>query len=100
MEILFLLAGLCVGFIVSFLILKSGKQKLLADFDHEKQASEQIHLQQKFELEKEKSLFEDRNRALLKEREELLQQVQQLRTENGIQNQQLGDYKEDCVNRI
>ena len=57
MEILFLLAGLCIGFIVTFLILKSGKQKQLADFMREKQASEQIHLQQKFELEKEKSWY-------------------------------------------
>ena len=36
MEILFLLAGLGLGFVVSFLILKSGKLKQLADFEREK----------------------------------------------------------------
>jgi DNA recombination protein RmuC len=87
MEILFLAAGLCLGFIVSFLILKSGKQ-----------ASEQVYLQQKFEIEKEKSLFQDRNQSLLKEKEELLLQVQQLRTENGIQSQQLARAEADFGN--
>lgn len=98
MEILFLLAGLCLGFIVSFLILKSGKQKQQSDFEREMQASEQVYLQQKFELEKGKSLFEDRNQSLLKEKEELLLQVQQLRTENGIQSQQLARAEADFGN--
>lgn len=98
MEILFLLAGLCLGFIVSFLILKSGKQKQQSDFERKMQASEQAHLQQKFEVEKEKSLFEDRTQSLLKEKEELLLQVQQLRTENGIQSQQLARAEADFGN--
>jgi DNA recombination protein RmuC len=98
MEILFLFAGFCLGFIVSFLILKSGKQKQQSDFEREKQASEQAYLQQKFELEKEKSLFQDRNQSLLKEKEELLHQIQLLRTENGIQSQQLARTEADFGN--
>lgn len=80
MEILFLLSGLSVGFFVSFLILKSGFQK------------------QKFELEKEKSLYEDRNQSLLKEKDELLGQIQQLRTENSIQVQQIARAEADFAN--
>lgn len=98
MEILFLLAGLCLGFVISFLILKSGKQKQRSDFEHEKQTSEQAFLQQKFEVEKEKSVFQDRNQSLLKEKEELLHQVQQLRIENGIQSQQLARAEADFGN--
>jgi len=98
MEIIFLAAGLCFGFIVSFLILKSGKQKQRSDFELEKQASEQGYLKQKFEIEKEKTLLEDRNQSLLKEKEELLHQVQQLRTENGIQSQQLARAEADFGN--
>jgi DNA recombination protein RmuC len=98
MEILFLLAGLCLGFVVSYFILKSGKQKQQSDFEQEKQATEQVYLQQKFELEKEKSLFEDRNQSLLKEKEELIQQLQQLRSENSIQSQQLARDEADFGN--
>jgi len=98
MEILFLLAGLCLGFVVSFLILKSGKQKQQSDFVQAKQAAEQVYLQQKFEVEKEKSVFQDRNQSLLKEKEDLLLQVQQLRTENGIQSQQLARAEADFGN--
>jgi DNA recombination protein RmuC len=98
MEILFLLSGLCFGFVVSFFILKSGKQKQQSDFERKKQASEQIFLQQKFEVEKEKSVFQDRNQSLLKEKEELLLQVQQLRIENGIQSQQLARAEADFGN--
>ena len=98
MEILFLLAGLGLGFVVSFLIMKSGKLKQQSDFEREKQAGEQVYLQQKFEIEKEKSLFQDRNQSLLKEKEELHLQVQQLRTENGIQSQQLARSEADFGN--
>jgi DNA recombination protein RmuC len=98
MEILYFAAGLCLGCIVSFLILKSGKQKQQSDFEREKQANEQACLQQKFEVEKEKSLFQDRNQSLLKEKEELLLQIQQLRTENGIQSQQLARAEADFGN--
>lgn len=98
MEILFLLAGLCLGFILSFLIMKSGKQKQQSDFEQKIQASEQLFFQQKFELEKGKLLFEDRNQSLQKEREELLLMVQQLRTENGIQSQQHARAEADFSN--
>ena len=98
MEILFLLAGLGLGFVVSFLILKSGKLKQLADFEREKQISDQLFLQQKFEVEKEKSVFQDRNQLIQKEKEELLLQVQQLRIENGIQAQQLARAEADFGN--
>ena len=98
MEILFLLAGVCVGFIGPFVLLKSKLQKQRTDFDQEKRSGEQIFIQQKFELEKGISLFEDRNRSLLKEREELLQQTQLLRAENGIQSQQLARAEADFGN--
>ena len=98
MEILFLFAGIALGFIVSFLILKSGKQKQRSDFEKQMQANEQQFTQQKFELEKENSLFEDRNQTLLKEKEELLRQIQLLRTENGIQSQQLARAEADFSN--
>ena len=98
MEILFLFAGTCLGYIVSFLILKSGKQKMQSDFEREKQASEQVFLQQKFELAKEKSLFEDRNQSLLKEKDEFLLQLRQLRSENSIQSQQLARAEADFGN--
>ena len=98
MEILFLLAGVCVGFIGPFVLLKSKLQKQRTDFDQEKRSGEQIFIQQKFELEKGISLFEDRNQSLLKEREELLQQTQLLRAENGIQSQQLARAEADFGN--
>lgn len=80
MDFLILIAGLVAGLFLSFIFLKPGFQK------------------QKFELEKEKLLFEDRNQALLKEREDLIQQIQQLRSENGIQSQQLGRAAADYSN--
>jgi len=98
MEIIFLFAGLCLGFILSFIFLKSKLQKQRVDFEHEKVIAEQSFIQQKFGLEKEKSLFEDRNQSLQKEREELLQQIQLLRNENGIQNQQLARDEADFSN--
>ena len=98
MEILFFIAGTCLGFILIFFILKSKQQKQRADFEHEKLISEQNFTFQKFELEKEKALFEDRNQSLLKEKDELLQQIQLLRTENGIQSQQLARAEADFGN--
>jgi len=73
-------------------------QKQRAEFEQEQRSGEQILIQQKFELEKGKSLFEDRNQTLLKEKEELLQQIQQLRSENGIQSQQLARDEADFRN--
>jgi len=98
MEILFLFVGIALGFIVSFLILKSGKQKQRSDFEKQMLANEQQFTQQKFELEKKNSLFEDRNQTLLKEKEELLRQIQLLRTENRIQSQQLARAEADFSN--
>ena len=98
MEIFFLIAGAGLGFIISFLILKSGKQKLQSDFDREMQAREQGYLQQKFEVEKENSLFADRNQSLQKEKDELTQQIQQLRSENSILSQQLARAEADFSN--
>ncbi|MDP2337652.1 MAG: DNA recombination protein RmuC [Bacteroidota bacterium] len=88
MEILYLIAGACFGFLLTFIILKSKLQKQRSGFELEKHALGQQFLQEKFELEKSKSVFEDRNQSLQKEREELLQQIQVLRTDNSIQNQQ------------
>jgi len=98
MDILFLIAGLALGFVLSFLLMKGKLQKQRSDFELEKRSGEQILIQQKFELDKEKSLFEDRNQALLKEKEELILQIQGLRTENSIQNQQLARAEGDFLN--
>lgn len=98
MDILFLSAGLALGFLLGFLFLKSKLQKQRSDFELEKRSGEQILIQQKFELEKEKSLFEDRNQTLLKEKEELIRQIQALRTENQVQNQQLARAEGDFLN--
>jgi DNA recombination protein RmuC len=98
MEILLFFAGAFLGFVLSFIILKSKLQKQGVDFERERLIAEQDFTQQKFELEKGKSLFEDRNQSLQKEREELLQQIQQLRTENGIQSQQLARAEADFSN--
>lgn len=89
MEFLYLIAGIVLGFTVLYFFLKSKLQKQQADAQLEKQALEQKSVQEKFELEKEKSLFADRNQTLLAERDELLQQIQELRAENSAQSQRL-----------
>lgn len=98
MDILFLSAAFCLGLLLSYFFLKSKIQKQLADLQREKSLLEQNFLQEKFNVEKEKSLFEDRNLSLLKEKEEQNQQIQQLRTENGIQGQQLARTEADFGN--
>lgn len=98
MDILFLFAGLGIGLLLSFFFLKSKLQNQQNDFEREKVMAEQDFVQQKFELEKGKSLFEDRNQSLLKERDELLRQIQLLRTEGGEQNQQLARAEADFRN--
>jgi DNA recombination protein RmuC len=98
MEIVYLFGGVALGALVSFLILKSKIQKLYSDSELEKQAIEQKSLQEKFELEKEKSLFADRNQSMLKERDELIQQIQQLRTENNFQSQRLARAETEFIN--
>lgn len=80
METVFILAGLCFGAMVSYLMLN------------------QKFAKQKFELEKENSLFADRNQFLQKEKEELTRQIVQLRTENSIQIQQMARAEADFTN--
>jgi DNA recombination protein RmuC len=98
MEILFLFAGICIGFILTYFFLNRKIQKQRVDSETEKRSAEQLFIQQKFDLEKDKALFEDRNQSLQKEREELLQQIQLLRTENSIQNQQQARAEADFGN--
>jgi DNA recombination protein RmuC len=98
MDILFLIAGLALGFLLSFLFLNSRLQKQRTDFELEKRSGEQILVQQKFELEKEKSIFEDRFQSLGKEKEELLLLIQQLRVDNQAQSQQLARAEGDFLN--
>ena len=98
MDILLLIAGACFGFILSYILLKLKLKSKGDEAVREKLLAEQHFTQQRFELEKEKSLFEDRNQSLLKERDELLQQIQLLRTECGIQSQQLARGEADFSN--
>lgn len=98
MDILFLLAGLAVGFLLGFLFLNGKLQKQRSDFELEKRSGEQVLIQQKFDLEKEKSLFEDRFQSLSKEKDELLQLIQQLRSDNQTQSQQLARAEGDFLN--
>lgn len=98
MDIVLIVAGVCLGFIVSFLLMKSKMKAQHIDAERETLMAEQQFTRQQFELEKEKSLFEDRNLSLLKERDELLQQIQMLRTECGIQGQQLARGEADFIN--
>lgn len=98
MDILLLIAGGLLGFILSYLLLKfklEGQRDLAL---REKQMEEQQFTQQRFELEKQISLFEDRNQSLLKERDELLRQILLLRNECGIQGQQLARNEADFSN--
>lgn len=98
MEISILAGSIVLVVFASYFFLKSKLQKKTLDFDREKLMLEQNFLQEKFNLEKEKSLFEDRNLSLLKEKEELNQRLQQLRNENGIQGQQLARAEADFSN--
>ena len=98
MDILFLSVGIFIGILGSFIFLRMKLQKQRADFELEKRAGDQVFVQQKFELEKEKSLFEDRYQSLLKEKEELLQQIQLIRSESNLQSQQLARAEADFVN--
>lgn len=98
MEILIFSSGILLGFILSFFILKLKLQKRSSDFEQEKLILAQNFAQQKFELEKARDLFEDRTQSLLKEKEESLLLLQQLRTENGIQSQQLARAEADFSN--
>jgi len=98
MEYLFLIAGTGLGFIFTFMILKSKLQKQRSEYEHIKLLDEQRFNQEKFELEKGKLVFEDRNQTLQKERDEMLLQIQTLRTDNSIQSQQLARAEADYSN--
>ena len=98
MELLYIIAGAVVGLVISFLLLKPKLQKQREAALREKLMAEQQFSQQQFELEKEKSIFADRNQSLLKEKEELLTQLQQLRNENSLQSQRLARDEADFSN--
>lgn len=98
MEFVYIIAGAVVGLIVSYLLLKSKAHRQQEANRSEKLMAEQQFAQQKFELEKEKSLFADRNQSLLREKEELLNQIQQLRQENALQSQRLARDEADFAN--
>jgi DNA recombination protein RmuC len=98
MNILLGTVGFFVGLIVSYFFLKSKLQNQRSDFEKEKQVQEQNFILEKFELEKTKSLFEDRNQSLQKEKEEQIRQIQLLRSENSIQSQQLARAEADFSN--
>ena len=89
MDILFLVVGIFIGLLVSFIYIRMKLQKQRAEFELEKRSVDQVFVQQKFELEKEKSLFEDRYLSLLKEKDALLLQIQLIRSESNLQSQQL-----------
>jgi len=78
--------------------MKLNLQNQLSEYQHEKFLAEQHFNQEKFDLEKGNALFEDRSQSLLVEKEELLQQIAQLRIENGIQGQQLARAEADFSN--
>ena len=98
MDFVLLIAGGCLGFLISYLWLKGKLKSEREVAGREKLMAEQHFTQQRFELEKEKSLFEDRNQSLVRERDELFQQIQSLRTECGIQGQQLARGEADFSN--
>jgi DNA recombination protein RmuC len=94
MEITFILLGMAVGALAVFLILKSGNQKQAKQF---REREEQL-IRQNFDFEKEKSVLADRNEMLQREREELNEQLKQLRTQNSVQGQQLARAEADFAN--
>jgi len=98
MDILFILVGIFIGFLGTFFYWRMKFQKQSADFELEKRSVEQTFLQQRFDVEKEKSLFGDRNQTLLKEKDELLKQIGELRAESGAQSQQLARSNADFGN--
>ena len=95
---LLVIAGALIGTLIIYLLMNSRLQKQMDDSMKEKTLAEQRFAQQKFELEKEKSLYADRNHSLLKDKEELLQQIQQLRADNTIKSQQLARGEADFAN--
>jgi len=78
MEFLYLLAGLVFGVVISFLILKLGKQRSLQGF-----------LTEKMELEKSKSVLEERVKSLQNENSVVETERNDLRERNEQQGQRL-----------
>ncbi|MGE5395517.1 MAG: DNA recombination protein RmuC [Candidatus Saccharibacteria bacterium] len=97
MEILWMVAGVAAGFIISFLWMKLKLQRQIDVSAKESMMAGQQFTQRQFELEKEKSLFAERNNLLLKEREELTRQILALREENALKGQQLARKEADFV---
>jgi len=98
MEMLYLFAGTGLGSIVFFFLMSWRLQKQRSDYELKRQTEGQQYIQDKFELEKEKSRFEDRNTTLNQEREQLLKQIQQLQLENSTKSQQLARDEADFGN--
>ncbi len=98
MEMIYLFAGIGLSLIASLIVYRSKLGKQHNNFELEKRSTEQAFAQQKFELEKEKSVLLERDQLRLKDREEMLQQIQALRTENNIQSQQLARDEADFSN--
>ena len=88
-SILFFCAGFLLGAFLLFFLLKIKFQKQFFDFMQSKNSETIILTKQYVELEKEKALFADRNQTLQKQLEELTGEMQQLRTQNLVQGQQL-----------
>lgn len=97
MEILMVIGSLLAGFIISFLWMKLKLQRQIEVSAKESMMAGQQFTQRQFELEKEKSLFAERNNLLLKEREELTRQILALREENALKSQQLARNEADFV---
>ncbi len=89
MEIIYLITGGLIGFAVAWIISRSGRQQLKAESEQQRLLAEQDFFRQKFELEKEKSLADERYHTLQSEREQLLRELTELRGKSESQSQQL-----------
>lgn len=94
MELEYFLLGLGLGTITVFFISQIQSQKKR----REQQKKEDSFSRQRNELDKEVSVLADRHQTLLKEKEDLMQQLQQLRVNNLIQSQQLARAEADFGN--
>lgn len=94
MELEYFLLGLGLGAITVFFISQIQSQKKR----REQQEKEDSFSRQRNELEIKISVLTDRHQSLLKEKEELMLQLQQLRTENLIHSQQLVRAEADFSN--
>lgn len=97
MEILMVIVAMLAGFVISYLWMRSKLHRQNEASAKESMMATQQFAQLKFELEKETSLFADRNNSLLKERSELIRQIDALRDENVLKGQQMARYEADFV---